>query len=238
LLPERLDAVLAVVYLIFNEGYSASLGEALIRRELCAEAIRLGRALVELMPDEPEASGLLALMLLHDARRDARTAYDGEPVLLAEQDRSRWDAAEIADGLRLVERTLRLGRPGAYQLQAAIAALHAEAPTAQATDWHQISALYEILAVVNPSPVVDLNRAAAVAMAEGPEAGLALMDRPELAGPLEAYRWLHAARAELLRRLERFDEASQAYRRALELCDNAAERAHLERRLAEVRGPN
>jgi RNA polymerase sigma-70 factor (ECF subfamily) len=238
LLPERLDAVLAVVYLIFNEGYSASLGEALIRRELCAEAIRLGRALAELMPDEPEVSGLLALMLLHDARRDARTAPDGGPVLLADQDRSRWDSAEIADGLRLVERSLRLGKPGAYKLQAAIAALHAEAPTADATDWHQITALYEILALVNPSPVVELNRAAAVAMAEGPEAGLALMDRPELAEPLETYRWLHAARAELLRRLERFDEASQAYRRALELCDNAAERAHLERRLAEVRGPN
>jgi RNA polymerase sigma-70 factor (ECF subfamily) len=235
LLPERLDAVLAVVYLIFNEGYSASLGEALIRRELCAEAIRLGRALAELMPDEPEVSGLLALMLLHDARRDARTAPDGGPVLLADQDRSRWDSAEIADGLRLVERSLRLGKPGAYKLQAAIAALHAEAPTADATDWHQITALYEILALVNPSPVVELNRAAAVAMAEGPEAGLALMDRPELAEPLETYRWLHAARAELLRRLERFDEASQAYRRALELCDNAAERAHLERRLAEVR---
>jgi RNA polymerase sigma-70 factor (ECF subfamily) len=234
LLPERLPAVLAVVYLIFNEGYSASLGEALIRRELCAEAIRLGRALAELMPDEPEVSGLLALMLLHDARRDARTSPDGGQVLLADQDRARWDAAEIADGLRLVERSLRLGRPGAYQLQAAIAALHAEAPTADATDWHQITALYELLALVNPSPVVELNHAAAVAMAEGPEAGLELMDRPELAGPLETYRWLHAARAELLRRLERFDEASEAYRRALELCDNAAERAHLERRLAEV----
>jgi RNA polymerase sigma-70 factor (ECF subfamily) len=192
------------------------------------------RIVQQLLPADGEVGGLLALMLLHDARRDARTAPDGEPVLLSEQDRSRWDSAEIADGLRLVERSLRLGKPGAYQLQAAIAALHAEAPTADATDWHQITALYELLALVNPSPVVELNHAAAVAMAEGPEAGLELMDRPELAGPLETYRWLHAARAELLRRLERFDEASEAYRRALELCDNAAERAHLERRLAEV----
>jgi RNA polymerase sigma-70 factor (ECF subfamily) len=230
-LPERLDAVLAVVYLIFNEGYSASLGEGLIRRELCAEAIRLGRALSELMPDEPEVGGLLALMLLHDARRAARVSVDGEPVMLADQDRSRWDSAEIAEGQRLVERSLRLARPGAYQLQAAIAALHAEAPNAESTDWRQIAALYAVLTTLNPSPVVELNRAVAVAMADGPAHGLALIDRPEVASPLESYRWLHVARAELLRRLERFDEAQKAYLRALDLSDNTAERAHLERRL-------
>jgi len=235
LLPERLDAVLAVIYLIFNEGYTASAGEALIRRELCAEAIRLSRALAELMPDEPEVGGLLALLLLHDARQAARVSADGAPVLLADQDRSRWDQAEIAEGCALVERVLRAGRPGPYQLQAAIAALHAEATTADATDWPQIAALYGLLAKVNPSPVVDLNRAAAIAMADGPAYGLALIDRPEVAGALEDYRWLHVARADLLRRLERFEEAQAAYTRALELAENGAERTHLEQRLAEVR---
>jgi len=235
LLPERLGAVLAVLYLIFNEGYTASAGEALIRRELCAEAIRLGRALPELMPDEPEVGGLLALMLLHDSRRAARVSEAGEPVLLAEQDRSHWDRAEIAEGQRLVERSLRLARPGSYQLQAAIAALHAEAATADATDWPQIAALYALLAKVNPSPIVELNRAASVAMAEGPERGLALIDLPEVAGALDTYRWLHAARADLLRRLARFAEAGEAYRRALALAENGAERAHLTRRLREVK---
>jgi RNA polymerase sigma-70 factor, ECF subfamily len=235
LLPERLGAVLAVVYLIFNEGYAASAGAALIRRELCAEAIRLGRALAELMPDEPEVGGLLALMLLHDAWRAARTSADGNPVLLEDQDRSRWDQAEIVEGRALVERSLRLARPGPYQLQAAIAALHAEAPTAEETDWPQIAALYGLLAQANPSPIVELNRAAAVAMAEGPERGLALIDRPEVAGPLDGYRWLHAARADLLRRLARFSDAALAYRRALELAENGAERAYLARRLTEVR---
>jgi RNA polymerase sigma-70 factor (ECF subfamily) len=235
LLPERLDGVLAVVYLVFNEGYSASAGEALIRRELCAEAIRLGRALAELMPDEPEVLGLLALMLLHDARRAARVTLAGEPVLLADQDRARWDRAEIDEGRALVERALRMRRAGPYQLQAAIAALHAEAPTAAATDWRQIAALYDLLAKADPSPVVELNRAAAVGMADGPECGLALIDRPEVAGRLDSYRWLHAARADLLRRLARFAEAGAAYARALELTENSADRAYLERRLAEVR---
>jgi RNA polymerase sigma-70 factor, ECF subfamily len=236
LLPERLDAVLAVVYLIFNEGYSASAGEAVIRRELCTEAIRLGRALRTVMPDESEVAGLLALMLLHDARRAARvSANDDGPVTLEEQNRSLWDQVEIAEGQTLVERALRLGRLGPYQLQAAIAAIHAEAQTPEATDWRQIAALYGLLAELTPSPVIELNRAAAIAMADGPEAGLALIDRPEVAGPLTDYRWFHAARADLLRRLERCTEAAAAYARALELAENGAERAYLARRLAEVK---
>jgi RNA polymerase sigma-70 factor (ECF subfamily) len=237
LLPERLEAVLAVVYLVFNEGYTASSGEALIRRELCAEAIRLGRALAELMPDEPEVSGLLALMLLNDARREARISVDGAPVLLEEQDRSRWDRVEIVEGQALVERSLRLRSLGPYQLQAAIAAVHAEAVTAEATDWAQIAALYGLLADGSPSPVIELNRAAAVAMADSPQQGLLLIDRPEVAGALDSYSWLHAARADLLRRLGRCSEASEAYQRALQLTDNRAERAYLEGRLSEVRSP-
>jgi RNA polymerase sigma-70 factor, ECF subfamily len=234
-LPERLDAVLAVVYLVFNEGYSATAGDGLIRHDLCAEAIRLGRALMETMPDEPEVVGLVALMLLHDSRRAARMAsITAGPLSLEEQDRSRWDQAEIAEGRALVERALRPGRAGPYQIEAAIAAIHAEAPVPEATDWPQIAALYEILAVTNPSPVVELNRAAAVAMADGPAKGLSLIERPELAAPLDEYRWYHAARADLLRRLDRAAEAALAYTRALELADNAAERAYLERRLAEV----
>jgi RNA polymerase sigma-70 factor (ECF subfamily) len=235
LLPERLEAVLAVVYLIFNEGYSASTGEVLIRRELSAEAIRLGRVLRSIMPDEPEVGGLLALMLLHDARRAARVSaeHDG-PVILEDQDRSRWDQVEIVEGLALVERALRLGRLGPYQLQAAIAAIHAEAQIPEATDWRQIAALYELLAQASPSPIVALNHAAAVAMADGPDKGLALIDRREVAGALEGYRWLHAARADLLRRLGRRAEAATAYARALELTENAAERVYLEHRLAEV----
>jgi RNA polymerase sigma-70 factor (ECF subfamily) len=218
-LPERLAAVLATVYLIFNEGYSGA------RRELCAEAIRLGRMLVQLMPDEPEALGLLALMLLHDSRREARLDAGGRLVLLEEQDRSRWDAAEIAEGRALVEAALRRRRPGAYQLQAAIAACH----TGESSDWPQIVALYGELLRVQPSPVVELNRAVAVAMVEGPEAGLAAIDAVD---GLDDYRHLHSARADLLRRLGRLDEAGASYRRALELAPTDAERELLERRLA------
>ena len=234
LLPERLTAVLAVVYLVFNEGYSASGGDHLVRHDLCSEAVRLGRLMVELMPDEPEAVGLLALMLLHDSRRDTRVAPTGEPILLEDQDRSRWDREKIDEGLGLTERALRSRRPGPYQVQAAIAALHAEAASPKRTDWPQIAALYGHLAEITPSPVVELNRSVAIAMAEGPAAGLELIDRPEVAGALDGYRWTHSSRADLLRRLERYDESADAYRRALALTENAPERAFLQRRLAEV----
>ncbi len=237
LLPERLDGVLRVLYLVFNEGYAASSGDALIRRELTAEAIRLTRILGQLLPDEPEVTGLLALMLLHDARREARTDPEGGLVLLEDQDRSRWDAGRIAEGAALVERALRVGRPGPYQLQAAIAALHDEAATPDATDWPQIASLYLALMERDPSPVVELNLAVAVAMAAGPETGLAMMDGIAAGGALEAYPYLHAGRADLLRRLGRWTEASIAYRRALELTTNVPERTFLERRLAEVMLP-
>jgi RNA polymerase sigma-70 factor (ECF subfamily) len=232
-LAARLDSVLAVVYLVFNEGYAASVGAELVRAELCGEAIRLGRLLVELLPAEPEPKGLLALMLLHDARRATRTDAAGEIVLLDEQDRARWDHAQIAEGAALVEQALR-GRPlGAYAVQAAIAALHAQAPSARDTDWPQIAALYGVLVGLHPSPVVELNRAVAIAMAEGPEHGLALLDTLQLPG----YHLLPAARADLLRRLGRRAEAAAAYRQALAWVTNAAERRFLERRLAEVTGP-
>jgi len=234
LLPERLDGVLKVLYLIFNEGYAASSGDALIRRELCAEAIRLTRIVVALLPDAPEATGLLALMLLHDARRDARVGDAGEVVLLEAQDRTRWDHARIVEGQALVEQALTVGEPGPYQVQAAIAALHDEATEPSATDWVQIAALYQALLRMSPSPVVELNLAAAVAMADGPAVGLAMMDALVADGSLETYPYLHAARADLLRRLGRWSEAGAAYRQALDLTTNTPEREFLERRLAEV----
>jgi RNA polymerase sigma-70 factor (ECF subfamily) len=234
LLPERLDAVLRVLYLVFNEGYGASSGEALIRLELCSEAIRLARVLVRLMPDEPEALGLLSLMLLHDARRGARVGPTGELILLDEQDRSRWDQARILEGSTLVERAMRMRRPGPYQLQAAIAAVHDDASTPGGTDWRQIEGLYDALLRLAPSPVVELNRAVAVAMTRGPAAGLAIVDRLVADGTLADYHLLHAARADLLRRLDRRSEAAEAYRRAAALTANRAEQAFLGRRLAEV----
>lgn len=234
LLPERLEGVLQVIYLVFNEGYGASSGESLVRRELCAEAIRLGRVLVALMPDEPEALGLLGLMILHDARRAARVSDDGELVLLDDQDRSRWDAVGIREGAALVERALRMRAPGPYQLQAAIAALHDQATTPQATDWHQIAGLYGELARRSPSPVIALNHAVAVAMDEGVEAGLARIEEIVTTGVLDDYPYLHAARADLLRRLGHFAAARAAYERALGLTANAAERRFLRRRLTEV----
>jgi RNA polymerase sigma-70 factor (ECF subfamily) len=234
LLPERLGSVLAVLYLIFNEGYAASAGDDLQRRELCAEALRLGRVLAELMPDEGEVLGLLALMLLHDARREGRVSPDGELVLLEEQDRGRWDRARIGEGVGLLDRAIRRGPPGPYRLQACVAALHAVAPTAAATDWRRIVLLYDQLMAVASSPVVALNRAVAVAMVEGPAAGLALMDDLAASGELAGYHLLHAARADLLRRLGRRPEAAAAYRRALELTANPVERSFLRRRLAEV----
>ncbi|HUZ03507.1 MAG TPA: RNA polymerase sigma factor [Thermomicrobiaceae bacterium] len=232
-LPERLSGVLAVLYLIFNEGYAATAGEGLLRQSLCAEAIRLGRVLRELMPDEPEVLGLLGLMLLQDSRRDARTGGDGALVVLDEQDRGRWDAAAIREGVALAEQALRMRRPGPYQLQAAIAAVHAEAASPDETDWAEIAALYGVLGRLAPSSIVSLNRAVAVAMADGCGAGLALMT--ELDEPLADYHLYHAARADLLRRLGRDAEAITAYERALELTTNPAERAYLARRLREVR---
>jgi RNA polymerase sigma-70 factor (ECF subfamily) len=235
LLPERLDGVLKVLYLIFNEGYAATSGDAMIRRELCAEAIRLTRVVVALLPDAPEATGLLAVMLLHDARRDARVGEEGELVLLEAQERRRWDHARIAEGRELVDRALAAGAPGPYQVQAAIAALHDEATDSATTDWVQIATLYQVLLRMTPSPVVELNLAVAVAMADGPAVGLAMMDGIAADGAINGYPYLHSARADMLRRLGRWSEAAAAYERSLALTSNVPERSFLERRLAEVR---
>jgi RNA polymerase sigma-70 factor, ECF subfamily len=232
-LEERLASVLRVIYLVFNEGYLASSGDALTRRDLSAEAIRLGRMLVELLP-EPEAVGLLALMLLHESRRSARTTPDGELVLLADQDRSLWDRRQIADAVRLAEAALASRRFGPYTIQAAIAALHAEAPSAEATDWPQIAGLYDVLLELSPSPVVELNRAVAIAMRDGPAAGVGLVDALLAGAELRDYHLAHAARADLCRRLGRADDARESYLRALALTGQGPERRFLERRLAEL----
>jgi RNA polymerase sigma-70 factor (ECF subfamily) len=232
-LPARLDTVLHVVYLVYNEGYSPSSGGDVTRADLSGEAIRLGRMLAELLP-EAECLGLLALMLLHESRRDARTTPDGDIVLLDDQDRRRWNQALIAEGGALVQRALRTNRFGPYSLQAAISALHAEATTAAATDWAQIVALYDILKFADPSPVVELNRAVAVAMRDGPAAGLALIDALFAEGALADYHLAHSARADLCRRLGRFDEARAAYERALVLTEREPDRRFLARRLAAL----
>ncbi len=231
LLGERVEGVLAVVYLVFNEGYAASSGRELIRGDLCAEAIRLGRLLAELMP-QAEVLGLCALMLLHHCRRDARVDAEGDLVLLEDQDRSRWDRAAIREGVALLDRAMALAQPGAYQLQAAIASLHAQSPSPERTDWAQIALLYRELSRIHPTPVVSLNWAAAVAMAEGPQRGLEMLDA--IAHQLDDYALYHAARADLLRRLRKTDPAIAAYRAALAITENDAQRRFLERRLVEM----
>ena len=240
LLAERLEAVLAVIYLIFNEGYSATSGPALIRRDLCAEAIRLGRVLNKLMADNPdldespEALGLLALMLLHDSRRPARTGNAGELVTLEEQDRSLWNRRQIEEGLAILDRAVLMRRPGPYQIQAAISALHDSAASAQETDWSQIVLLYEQLACQNPSPIIELNRAVAIAMVEGPRAGLKLLDQIERTAKLKDYQPFYAAQADLFRRAGLLEAAVNAYTKAIALSDNEIEQAYLKRRLTEV----
>jgi RNA polymerase sigma-70 factor (ECF subfamily) len=236
LLNERIEGVLAVIYLVFTEGYAGTSGETLIKDELCREAIRLARLLDELLPGRKEVEGLLALMLLHHARREARTTASGDIVLLEEQDRGRWDQAEIAEGLALVRRALaRPGLPSSYAVQAAIAALHAEAPEHEATDWPQIRGLYEVLLRIHPSPVIELNHAVAVAMADGPEPGLELIDALAARSALEPYHLMPAARADLLARLGRRGEAEAAYRTALAAVKLEPERRLLERKLARLR---
>jgi RNA polymerase sigma-70 factor (ECF subfamily) len=240
-LAERLEGVLTVLYLIFNEGYSASTGDALVRHELCGEAIRLGRVLVALQEQEPalaqeaaETLGLLALMLLHNSRRQARVDTEGALILLEEQDRRQWNREEIAEGIALLDRALLLRRPGPYQIQAAIAALHAQAERAQDTDWRQIALLYQSLARLTPSPIVELNRAAAVAMSDGPEEGLRLLEALHLEESLASYHLFYAARADLLRRAGRMEEATVDYAQALRRCENGAERRFLQRRLSAL----
>ena len=237
LLPERVVGVLAVLYLLFNEGYAASAGADLVRQGLCAEAIRLARALASLMPDEPEALGLLALMLLHDSRRTARVDAAGDLVTLEDQDRAQWDRTEIDAGTEVLGAALRRRRPGPYQLQAAIAACHATAPDAAATDWAEIALLYRQLGQLTPSPVVELNRAVAVAMSQGPAAGLELVAAIEGSGALAGYYLLLATRADLLRRMGRRTEAAASYRAARDLAATDAERRYLDRRLAEATTP-
>lgn len=234
LLPERLGAVLTTIYLIFNEGYSATAGGALIRQPLCAEAIRLGRVLADLMPDEPEVLGLLALMLLHDVRSSTRIGKSGELVLLEDQDRKLWNQAQIEEGILLVERALQMRSPGPYQIQAAISACHDEAKSAEDTDWAQIAALYGTLIRMNSSPVVELNHAVAVAMSRGLETGLHLLERLGGSGKLDTYHFYHAARADLLRRMGLSAEAAEAYHQALALAGNETESTYLRRRLDEV----
>ena len=236
LLPDRLSAVLAVLYLLFNEGYAASEGADLVRQSLCAEAIRLARTLVTLMPDEPEALGLLALMLLHDARRAGRIDSAGDLIALEDQDRSLWDGGTIAEGVSLLDTALRRERPGPYQVQAAIAACHAASSSPDATDWAEIAGLYGRLADMTRSPVVELNRAVAVAMADGPEAGLAIVEALEASGTLSGYHLLPATKADLLRRLERRDAAAAAYNDALALAKTESEQRYLRRRLVQLHG--
>jgi len=233
-LPERLSSVQSVIYLVFNEGYSATAGDSLIRRELCSEAIRLGRTLCELLPGEPENTGLLALMLLHDSRREARMDKHGKLVIMEEQDRSLWDHERIREGVALLKKALRMRRAGPYQLQAAIAAIHAEAASAAETDWHEIAAIYRELMRHAPSPVVALNYGVAVAMSEGLELGLAQIDQVGASGSLEDYHLFHAARADILRRLGRKTESAEAYTAALRLATNNVEQEYLRDRLKQV----